>query len=288
MTKFKNIILATDFSDPAKTAYKYAQGLAAHLGANIQVVHFFDQPSNAFNSDYMNLTPSLDDMERNAQKRIDELINEPEQGATNGGNGQSKPTFKSYNGLAADGLIALSKDPSVDLMILGTKGTTNWADTFYGSTAVSVSSGAFCPVLLVPHGTDYRAFQNIVYTSAFDSAEPTEIRFALDFAYYFDSVVHFVHVITDVDGSGVTAKILFKTIIEDENRLTRYTIDNVRAATPVEGIQSYFLNNPVDLLVTVTRHHSFWSKLMVQSTTTSLAWDVRLPLLVLYHDDESH
>ena len=92
MTKFKNIILATDFSDPAKTAYKYAQGLAAHLGANIQVVHFFDQPSNAFNSDYMNLTPSLDDMERNAQKRFDELIDEPEQGPTNG-NGQSKPTF---------------------------------------------------------------------------------------------------------------------------------------------------------------------------------------------------
>ena len=287
MTKFKNIILATDFSDTAKTAYKYAQGMAAHLGANIQVVHFFDKPSSAFNSDDKNLTFSLDDMERDAQKRFDELIDEPEQGPTNGG-GQSKPTFKSYNGLAADGLIALSKDPSVDLMILGTKGTTNWADTFYGSTAVSVSSGAFCPVLLVPHGTDYRAFQNIVYTSAFDSAEPTEIRFALDFAYYFESVLHFVHVITDADGSGVTAKILFKTIIEDENRLTRYTIDNVRADTPLEGIQSYFLNNPVDLLVTVTRHHSFWSKLMVQSTTTSLAWDVRLPLLVLYHDNASH
>ena len=286
MTKFKNIILATDFSDAAKTAYKYAQGMAAHLGANIQVVHFFDKPSSAFNSDDKNLTFSLDDMERIAQKRFDELINEPEQGPTNGG-GPSKPTFKSYDGFAADGLIALSKTPLVDLMILGTKGTTNWTDTFYGSTAVSVSSGAFCPVLLVPHGTDYRAFQNIVYTSAFDSAESTEIRLALDFAYYFDSVLHFVHVITDADGSGVTAKILFKTIIEDENRLTHYTIDNVRADTPVEGIQSYFLNNPVDLLVTVTRHHSFWSKLIIQSTTTALAWNVRLPLLVLYHDDAS-
>ena len=82
MQKFKNIILATDFSDNAKTAYLYAKGLATQFGAAIQVVHFFERPIIPATVGYPNLSSSSDDvndindMADIAQKQFEQLIYE--------------------------------------------------------------------------------------------------------------------------------------------------------------------------------------------------------------------
>jgi nucleotide-binding universal stress UspA family protein len=288
MKTFKKIVVATDFSDNSKSAYRYARHLATHFGASIEVVNFFEIPINPANPNYLDLMPSFDQLEESANTRLAHFVNDSEIGQ---GNtivaSRIKTTFKAKPGFASEALIEISKDPSVDLLILGSTGEHGWIDKVFGSIAVTVSREAYCPVLLVPHGAEYKGVHNIVYSSSFDSAKPREIKIALDFAKYFASIIHFVHVVNDPDDLGITDKFLFKRLVGMEHTKVPYIVENVHAFTPAEGINQYVLKNNIDMLISVTRHRTLWEKLMHVSTTKTLAWNAHLPLLVLHHDEAS-
>lgn len=288
MKTFKKIVVATDFSDNAKSAYHYARHLAIRFGASIEVINFFQIPINPSHPNYLDYMPTLEEIEKSTTQRLAHFVNEIEndEGTTIIAS-RVKTTHKVQIGFPADGLIDLSKDPSVDLMIVGTAGEHGWLDKAFGSTAIKVSREAFCPVLLVPHGANYQGIHHIIYASSFDSGKAKEIRIAIDFAKYFASALHFVHVITKQDDIGISEKLLFKHLINNEHTKVPYTIENIHAFTSAEGIQQYTDSNEADLLVTVTEHRSFWEKLTHVSTTKTLAWNTHLPLLVLHHDEKA-
>ena len=285
MKTFKKIIVATDFSDNAKSAFHYAQNLAAHFGAAIEVVHIFDMPINPVNPNYTLGLPSVDELADVANHRLARFVNETDDESSDTiVVSRIKTTYKARLGFPVDTLIDMSKDPSVDLLILGAAGEHSFADKLFGSTAVEVSRAAYCPVLLVPHGAIYQGIHHIVYSSSLESADQGEIKLAFAFAKYFASAIHFVHVIMQPDDSGISEKVLFKRLIHNEHTNVVYSVNNIRAFTPAEGIAQYAANNTVDMIVTVTKHRTFWEKLMHLSTTKTLAWHAELPLLVLHHE----
>jgi nucleotide-binding universal stress UspA family protein len=288
MKTFKKIVVATDFSDSAKSAYHYAQQLAVRFGASIEVVNFFEVPINPANPNYMEMMPTFRQLEEAADSRLARFVNESENGqGTTLVSNRVQTTFKTQAGFPSDGLIECSKDPSVDLIILGATGEHGWMDKILGSTAGKVSREAYCPVMLVPHGTQYRGIHHMVYTSTFESVQPREIKVAIDFAKYFASAIHFVHVITELDDSGISEKLLLGRLGNEAHTNVAITVENVTGFTAFEGINNYILNNETDMLVTVTHHRSFWEKLTHFSTTKELAWNIHVPLLVLHYDEKS-
>ena len=60
MRTLRNIIVATDFSDNAKSAYRYAQNLALRFGASIEVVHYYEIPLNPPSPNYMEVAHTYD------------------------------------------------------------------------------------------------------------------------------------------------------------------------------------------------------------------------------------
>ncbi len=281
LKKFKNIVVATDFSESAQFAYRYAQSLASQFGATLEVVHCFNIPITVAHSNYLDLTPSLQDLEAAATERLHHFINhnEPSNGNTVVTH-RVKTICKAQAGFASETLIALSKAPTTDLIILGYSGEHDWIDKLFGSVALRVSQEAHCPVLLVPRGAEYQGLHHIVYAAAFESAHPKEIQLTLDFAKYFDSMVHFVHVVTTPHDTRQELH-LFKQLVEESKTVARYTVENVHAATPMDGIKTYLNTHATDLLVTVTHHYRFWEKLTHNSTTKNFFWNINMPLLVL-------
>ncbi len=287
MKTFKKIVVATDFSENARAAFHYAQHLAQRLGGSIEVVHFFEMPINPTHPNFMELLPSYDEMEATANQRLTQFVheNDYELGSTIVVS-RVKTTAKARGGFAADGLVMLSEDPSVDLLILGTSGTHGMMDRLFGSVSIKVCREAQCPVLLVPPQTNYHGIHQIVYTAHLDSSENREIHTALDFAKYFNAAVHFVHISTsDTDAlAGEADKMLFNELLDMEKTRVPFTVENIRAQNLLEGIRATVNKHEADLVVTVTHHRSFWENLTHNSLTKSLAWDLKLPLLVLHSD----
>jgi nucleotide-binding universal stress UspA family protein len=173
MKTFKNIVVATDFSDASLVAYHYAHRLASRFGASLKVVHAFQIYVNTARPELIDYTPNFSDLQTLNEERMSNFIHETDEMPNSNVLVASrvKVTTEVKLGFAPDYLIELSNDPSVDLLVLGTSGEKTWFDRLLGSVAVEVAQKAHCPVLLVPQHADFQGFHNILYAASDDSAK---------------------------------------------------------------------------------------------------------------------
>lgn len=288
MKTFKNIIVATDFSESSETAYRYARQIASHLNATLTVVNVYElpvlDPSMPNSYAYM---PSIDELQKSAEMRLSNFIRE-----TDDDNGTTmvasrvKVKTEAHIGFPADKLIELSEKPSTDLLILGTVGEQGWLTKLFGSVAIKVMREANCPVLLVPQEAAYKNIHHILYAASPESASNKTVSMTIDFAKHFVSAIHFVHIDAVFENPKSDSRLLFTRLLDEKAPNLPYTIENVINMSVGEGVRDYCLKNKVDLVVSVTHHRKFWDSFIHHSITKDLAWQAHLPILCLHTDDK--
>ncbi len=291
MKTFKNIVVATDFSDASLVAYHYAHQLASHFQADLKVVHVFQIFINAARPELTEFAPSIPELQAFNEERMSNFIQETKdvsEGNTLVAN-RVKVTSEVKLGFAGECLIEISNDPSVDLLVLGTAGDKSWFDRLLGSVSVEVSQGAHCPVLLVPQKADFQGIHNILYGASDDSAKPNTLRIAVDWAKYFKSSLHFVHVNTESnDELSEPTRHFFSHYIEQYAQGMPHKITSVKAQSAMKGIWNYSSKNDIDLVVVVSHHRDFWAKFNHHSVSKDLSLHTKLPILYLYSDAKRH
>jgi nucleotide-binding universal stress UspA family protein len=286
MTTFYNIVLATDFSDSSINAYNYARHLAQHFGATLTVAHVYDMPIRPETLDYLAVLPSPADLERTVQKRMSHFLESHDGKVTTHIRIKTKALLGM--GVPQDTLVEHSKNPLTDLLILGTKGGGNWIDKLLGTVAIEVMKKAHCPVLIVPKNAKFKGIHQALYATSPDSESEEDMHTAVDFAQYFATKLHFIH----VDGIFEDPKNdrsheTFKRVLAQKGLFAPYSIESVAATTVSEGINDYCQRNQMDLMIAVTHHRSFWDKLIHYSVTEEMAWHTHLPILCLHSDDKA-
>ena len=281
MTAFNNIVLATDFSDSSINAYNYARHLAQHLGATLTVAHVYDMPISPDTLDYLVVMPSRSDLERAVQQRMSNFLE------SHDGKVTAQLTIKTKAllgmGFPEDTLVEHAKNPLTDLLILGTKGHSDWLDKLLGTTAIGVMQKADCPVLIVPKAAKYTGIHQALFATSPDTFLEKNIRFALDFAHYFETKLHFIHVDGVLeDPVSDHSHAMFERILAQKGLFAPYSIETVSATTVSEGINAYCAKNQMDLMIAVTHHRGFWADLLHYSVTKELAWHTQVPILCLH------
>ena len=115
MVALKQILVATDFGEPARVALEYGRELAAAFGATLHLVHV------------------VDDVSARAM-----------------GLKASTVLAENTGGRVADALIAEAKRWHADLIVMGTHGRRGVKRALLGSDAELVIRYSPVPVLLVP------------------------------------------------------------------------------------------------------------------------------------------
>jgi nucleotide-binding universal stress UspA family protein len=288
MKTFKNIIVATDFSESATNAYHYARQIASHLNASLTVMNVFELPvlDPGVPNVYATM-PSIDELQKAAEKRLSNFIRETEDDSdTTMVASRVEVKIQAHIGFPADKLIELSENPDTDLIILGTVGEQGWLTKLFGSVAIKVMQEAQCPVLLVPQSAEYKNIHHILYAASPESASNKTVGMAIDFAKHFVSAIHFVHIDAVFENPKSNTSSLFKKVLEGKAPNLPYTIENVAAQSVGEGVSSFCLKNHVDLVISVTHHRKFWDNLIHHSISKDLVWQAHLPILCLHTDDK--
>ena len=151
MVVLKNILVATDFSDPSGVALAYGRDFARNYGARLNVLHVVEDVTMRYSAEVGFSNPSLqEDLEKSARRELESRITDEDRQQL-----QATATVETAVNIA-DAICRYAKDHAIDLIVTGTHGRGAVKHFLMGSVAERVVRSAPCPVLTVhAHERDF-------------------------------------------------------------------------------------------------------------------------------------
>ena len=144
MVVLKNILVATDFSEPSAVALAYGRDLARSYNARLHVLHIVEDVMMRYSPEIAFATPDLQkDLEKGARRDLDALISDDDRKTLD-----VVPVVQEGVNVAA-GITDYAKANAIDIVIVGTHGRGAMKQFLMGSAAERVVRTAPCPVLVV-------------------------------------------------------------------------------------------------------------------------------------------
>ena len=138
------ILVATDFSESANAAVKYAIKLAKETQASLTLLHSYQTLPYTESVGLVSFEPRLHESLRSSAKAA---LLEAQGEAT--GSGLSQVEIAVEQGAPFDAITHFAKEGHYDLIVVGTHGRTGIRHALLGSVAERVVRHAHCPVLVV-------------------------------------------------------------------------------------------------------------------------------------------
>ncbi len=142
--KVDKILLPTDFSEHAKFAVPWAVDLAIRYGAELHVLHVFDE--NAMDPLFFTYGGSAEEYFNNVRDGFRKEVDNYLEGADISGI-TLVPVLANGNPFVE--IVKYAKKHGVDIIVMGTHGRTGMAHMLLGSITEKVVRKAHCPVLTV-------------------------------------------------------------------------------------------------------------------------------------------
>jgi universal stress protein A len=145
MVQLKNIVVATDFSEPSATALDYGRELARRFGATLYVLHVADDIAERLSPEYypIPLDRVQKEIDEAARKQLEPLVTAEDRQQL-----RALPVLRRSVSVAA-AILEYAKETAADLIVIGTHGRRGMSRLIMGSVAERVVRMASCPVFSV-------------------------------------------------------------------------------------------------------------------------------------------
>lgn len=137
----KNILIPIDYSHSGDAAMAYATSLAKEYGAELHLVHVYEQPIAYVDGGFASAPlPAVPPADLDVEEARLEKVSPPE----------DVPFRRKFIvGSPADELVRYAKENDIDLVVMGTHGRTGLTRLLMGSVAEAVVRRSGCPVLTI-------------------------------------------------------------------------------------------------------------------------------------------
>jgi nucleotide-binding universal stress UspA family protein len=271
----KKILLPTDFSQASDKAIAYAFNLFRDIPCEFTLMHAYDTvPVGAAPEiEYA----MIDVIFKRSKKELVEYVEAARQLDT-----KRIHTFKAelVSASAASAIQILNQHHDYDLVIIGATGKGN--DILFGTTATDVVRNVTANTIIVPSKAEVEPIRNIVLAvdykpigafSEFDGLK--ELLLKENATLTLLTILKDGQFPTELDG-------LLKYEYHDYFKGVSIIDYQLSADNVEEGIIEYLSGHEADMLVMLTRHHSFFDVLFNRSATRKFAFNPTLPLLSIY------
>jgi nucleotide-binding universal stress UspA family protein len=148
-SQFRRILAPVDFSDPSRTALRYATRFAEQFGGTIDLIYVVESMGRLKDSRIISSGLNVEAAAAEVRGKLAALANEEIE--------ELVPTFAHVaSGKASEQIIELARSRGTDLIVISTHGRTGMKHVLLGSVAEAVLRTAPCPVLVVrQHERDF-------------------------------------------------------------------------------------------------------------------------------------
>ena len=186
----KRILVPTDFSEHAEDALKVAAQIAHKHNSEITLLHMLELPSQMNDAITGGATiPETILFVKKANEMLDKITEKPYL------QGISVTEILKID-KTIHGISQVSKENDIDLIIMGSHGSSGVQELLIGSNTEKVVRNSDIPVLVIKKDISNFNASTIVFASDFTEESKKPFEKLLNFTEFFDSKIHLVTICT--------------------------------------------------------------------------------------------
>ena len=238
----KRILVPPDFSVHAEYALRVAAQIARKNDSEIILLHMLELPHQA--GDALGSGHQIPEIMFYKDKAISNLEDLMDVDYLEGINVSEVIQFEK----AFEGVLNVSKKNNVDLIVMGSHGTSGFQEMFIGSNTEKVVRFSEAPVLVIKNKVDNFRASNFVFASDFSNEIKKPFAQLVDFAKSFDANLSLVMVNTpnSFKPTHVAEKIM-NDFMKDFN-YPKYTLHIYNDVNVEKGILNFANSVNADLI----------------------------------------
>ncbi len=273
-TNMRKILFPTDFSETSHRAFVYALHLADFLNCELMTLHVYDLPvvENQGLPSYM--LEMYDVVETGQIKHYNNEMPFFKSVAAKNNLSNVKMSHKLMLGDLVDNIKELNKTENIDMIVMGTKGSSGVYETFMGSNATDVISSINAITMAIPDNCVYHAIKNICFTTELNEDDRKQLKIIQELAASLGAQIHVIHVVSDHKPENIEA---WKTYFAAEN-VKFHIIENESVE---DAITNFTETHKIDMLAMTHHKRTFFQRLFHHSITKSLAHHIQIPMVVI-------
>ena len=262
------ILCPVDFSDHADKALQEAIYICNELNGDLTLLTTYEVPKTAGS-----LISLEEVIAKNRKEELSSIVNRVKDLL----NPKVKLITKLVKGSPKTVISNYAKSNSIDLIVMGTQGSTNMENILLGSVTKAVIKYAEVPVLAIPiyeentlrHGSFLLALDS-------DAIEHKEtVAILIELCDVYDTKLDIFHVSKAEDICPIDPYIdeLLSTCLKD--------IIIEKAKNPIKAIKKYVVDHDINMLIMIRRQKSVFERLFLKGHTEEELFRTKIPLLVL-------
>ncbi|MBG6186410.1 universal stress protein [Flavobacterium sp. CAN_S2] len=238
----KRILVPTDFSEHAENALKAAAIIAKKNKCEIFLLHLLELPNQM--NDAITSGGSIPEVMLFIKKANEKLQKIKEQPYLNGVSVNASVQFER----AFNGILSFNKKNKIDLIIMGSHGTSGIEEVLIGSNTEKVVRLSDIPVLVIKKDVGELNFKNIVFASDFSKEIRKPFKKMVEFIEIFDTNLFLVMICTPNSfKTTLSAEKTMKDFIENYD-IKNYSLHIFNDTNIENGITNFSKTIDADLI----------------------------------------
>jgi len=170
----------------------------------------------------------------------------------------------------------------IELVVMGARSDSTIEHLLNGSETSEVINRSARPVFILPHNVSLKRIKKVVFATDFDQADISAVRYLTKIGKKFNFQLEIVHVAVYGDNNSLKVK-KEKEFLSQVSKLDypAITYNAVRGKDVVNRLNNLCNETGTDMLALVHHQHSFFMRLLKQSTTNDALLNQSIPLLVI-------
>ncbi|WP_396602012.1 universal stress protein [Algibacter sp. R77976] len=278
----RKILLPTDFSKNSWHAINYAIELYKKDQCVFYILNVFTATSNIIDS-LINMEPGSElyetaklESENGLAKVLDMLAFKDHK--------NSKHQFEiisTFNN-AVEAIKNVVEEKDIEMIIMGTKGETNYRKVVYGSTAINVMEKVRnCPVLVVPELAKHNLPKEIVFPTSYRTHfKRRELNYLIELAQKCDASIRILHVSEEdeLDKKQLNNKKLLEEYFENID----YSFHTLGPIEVPMAVNCFVESRESDMVAFINKKHAFFGSILSKSLVKEIGYSSKVPILVLH------
>lgn len=269
----KRILIPTDFTKYADEAIEVGAQIAKKHGYEIVLIHMLELPGQM--NDAIKGETSIPEVmlfKRKAEEMLRSIKNRPYLAGIN------ITEVVRLDG-AYNGINNYIKQNSIDLIVMGSHGTSGIDEIFIGSNTEKVVRLSEIPVLVIKSKNENFNIANIVFASDFSKEIKKPFAKVLEFAKLFESKLSLVMICTPNSfKSTMSARNIITEFVADFD-MPEYTFETYNESNIEKGIINYSNEKEADLIAFCTHGRTALNHFFTGSISEDLVNHAKKPVL---------